>query len=431
MFDATTIKTEFATLAGLRQNNHPDFGLLSPSLLYDGTNTLIQHALINAENLDMCARNYGKYVFTSYGPVTPYAVGDRVTDSAINYECIQAGTGFTPASNPLYWKVLNLLDLFLQDVFANAAEDVVNEVFNKKRLNGQTKTLLASHELYSGAGNMNDLIINEGALVGLQIKLLQNQNIRTVINRIGLQLSATQAEVKLYLFHSSQSEKLATITFAQTKAISFEWHTVNTVLNYDSAGHEPGGAFFLMYAQDELTGQAIKKKHSFHVPPCGWCDAYNVDSFNRYSRYLQINSIRVTAANRSSTGAGLNLWDIEKTEFTSDNNWGLNLALTVRCDLTDFLVREKDSFKYAFRDTVTKKLLEVMANSTRVNGTEAKVPTLARNELMATYAGGMGFMKQYEEQMKAVDIEIADLDETCMPCAKKGGIRYGTHTLAR
>lgn len=39
----------------------------------------------------------------TYSGATAYAVGDIVTSSSINYYCIQAGTGHTPASSPTYW----------------------------------------------------------------------------------------------------------------------------------------------------------------------------------------------------------------------------------------------------------------------------------------------------------------------------------------
>ena len=94
------------------------------------------------------------------------------------------------------------------------------------------------------------------------------------------------------------------------------------------------------------------------------------------------------------------------------------------------MIQQKDVFKYAMRDMVTKKLLELMANTTRQNVNQSKLDALARNELMATYAGGMGFMKQLENQIKAVDFEFSGLDDLCMPCNKKGGLGYGTAALS-
>lgn len=47
----------------------------------------------------------------AYNAGTAYAVGDRVTSSGIVYACIQAGTGQTPASSPLYWTAITQYSL--------------------------------------------------------------------------------------------------------------------------------------------------------------------------------------------------------------------------------------------------------------------------------------------------------------------------------
>jgi len=39
----------------------------------------------------------------AYGGATPYVIGDLVLSGGINYYCIQAGTGKTPATEPTYW----------------------------------------------------------------------------------------------------------------------------------------------------------------------------------------------------------------------------------------------------------------------------------------------------------------------------------------
>lgn len=427
MFDRDTIKTNFASLAGLRQNDNPAFGLLSPAILYvPGTNTQIQHPLVNIENLDACARNYGKYVFPAWSNVTAYVVGDRVAIGGINYEALVDNTGVVPNSDPATWKVLNLLDLFLIDVWNSAAEDVVQEVFLQKRIDAQVKTLLSSQRFYEGAGNMTNTIVNEGDLRGVMIKLRYTENILVKIEKIGLQLTAAQADLKLYLYHSSQKEKVATITINHTKVNSFEWHASTINLNYMADAHAPGGVFFLMYDQDELTGQAISMTHNFHLPPCGTCSAENVRAFNLYSKYFEMRSCKVRAADRD----GQDLWDITKTIATPDTNNGLNFQATVRCDLTDFLVRNKDAFQYAFRDLLTQRLLEVMASTTRGNIAQTKADILARNELIASHAGGGGFKEQVARQMKGVNFEISQLNDVCIPCGKKGGIGIGTIGLA-
>lgn len=44
---------------------------------------------------------------SAYAAGTAYALLDQVVSSGIKYVCIQAGTGNTPASSPLFWRVVN------------------------------------------------------------------------------------------------------------------------------------------------------------------------------------------------------------------------------------------------------------------------------------------------------------------------------------
>lgn len=432
MYDRKKVIDALTPLVGLRQNDNPEFENLSPSLLYNGDNVLIQHPLINIENLDMCARNYGKYSFPAYNPLTAYTVGQRVTYNDVNYEAIQNGTGQQPDTSPLYWEVLNLLDLFLQDVWTNAAEETVNEVFNIKKLHGQTKTLLSSLRAFEGVGQFQDKIMNQGDLVGISIKLLAKNNILSVVEQIGIQLSAPVPGLKFYVYHVSQLEPIAEVTVNHTKSSSFQWHNSNIKLNYLSDDYDTSGLFFIMYDQNQIQlsgAQAIKKQHNFNLPPCAYCNAYNLNAFNSYSKYMMINSVRVQAVNRN-TDNPIHLWDVTKTQTTPDNNHGLNFSFTVKCDITDFLVRQADVFKYAMRDVTTGKLLEIMASTTRQNVNQTKLDVLARNELMSKVAGGMGFQDKIVQQLKAVDFEISALDDLCMPCNKKSGLGYGTASLS-
>lgn len=136
-----------------------------------------------------------------------------------------------------------------------------------------------------------------------------------------------------------------------------------------------------------------------------------------------MRAVKVTPGNKNATNPAW-LWDITKTKYTVDNNYGLNFELTVRCDLTNFLVQQKDVFALAMRMMTAQKLLEAMSMTTRQNNTGTKVDVLARNELASTTSGGMGFMKRTDDAIKAVGFDVSDLDATCMPCARTAGVKY-------
>jgi len=431
MYVNPTVQDAFIGLVGLRQTDHPDFPQIDTSLTYTGTNILVHHALLNIENIDMSARNYSKFIFPAYAAGTDYFIGDRVDFSGTIYESLTGviGTpnvGNQPDTNPADWKEVNLLSLYIEDVLRASIDDTVNGVFRKKKLNRQTKMLLQNQRMTDGVGSIGDSIINEGALVGVEIKLKHRNNIQAVINKIGFQVTLANPTLKFLLYHSSQEKVIATIQVNHTKLNSFQWHQTETKLNYNSDDHEAGGVFYLMYDQNDLVGQAIKKKHNFNLPPCHYCNRSEVNYFNAYTKYLIMRTVKVQVADRN----GIDLWDISKTKYVSDNNFGLNFEWTMKCDITNFIVQQKDVFAFALRDMFIKKLLEELMHSTRQNSNQEKLELKARAELQNQSVGGLGLINQVENGLKEVDFEISALDETCMPCNTKGGMRIHASGLS-
>jgi hypothetical protein len=435
MFDATEVKQQFVGLVGFRQNDNPDFEQLASNLLYTGSNILVDHPLCSIENIDAIARNQNKYNYPTYVALTTYAAETpqslvRVKYNSKVYRSLQgANTGNTPDTSPLFWELVPLLSAYLEDVIQSANLDAVVETFNTKKIAMQVKSLLMNQRLYEGSGALTDRVINDGSLVGLMIEMKYTNNIVAIIEKIGLQLTQAQA-ITMRLYHSSQEDAIATVSLNHVKAISFQWHVTTTLrMHYMNPDYESGGCFFLMYDQNDLVGQAVQKRHDF-MKVCGSCSGFNTEALGLFSKYLTIQAVKVPSAARNPDANGVKLWDITKTQIVTDTNFGLNLEVSARCDLTKMLVQQKDLFQYAVRDQVIFRLLKDMANSTRMNTTHTKVDVLARAELQAPIAGGGGFMTRLDRTMKAIDMDISNLSDTCMPCARKKGLSIGTAGLA-
>jgi hypothetical protein len=367
----------------------------------------------------MTARNYDKFNYSAYNAGTTYTIGQQVQDANIVYESLQNGnTGNAPAASPSFWQVVNSFGQYLDELFRESASETVLEVMNRKKVRKETKTLLQNLRLTQGIGTYNDKIVNVGSLVGVEVKLRYNQNILAVINRIGLQFAA-DATFNIYIYHSSQIEPIFTQAVTYTGIGSFNWVELNAKLNYLTESYDAGGVFYVMYDQNDLAVQAVKKKHNFHLAPCGYCNKNEVNNFNIYSRYLQIRTVEVTSSNRN-TDNDIYLWDITKTKYVPDNNFGLNFEFTVKCDLTEFIIQQKNVFEYAYRDMLINRMLEQIANSTRQNNNEEKVSLKARAELQDKKVAGLGFSERLEKQLEAVDFELSRLDDVCMPCNDPG-----------
>lgn len=443
MFDPTIIQNEFLGLVGLRQTNDPDFPQLAPDLLYNGDNELLNHPLLNIENISMNAKNFSDYAYPAWSNVTNYKVGNKVKVDSVIYEAIQDNVGQDPTTiDSTYWIVVDYLSEYLLDIFNSEAKQLVQSLFDLKRDQKNTKSLIQTMRFYDGAGNLNDKILNQGKLVGVSFELVYTQNLVAIIERIGLQLTGSAADVPFYVYHSSQAKPIATFTVNQTGAWGFQWHTPATKIKMHSLNnsYDSGGLFFIMYDQNNIGGRmAINRRMNFHLGPCAGCGPYNFIAYQRISRFLAMKAVQVDAVNRvrfdDEAGEfvadpnGVDMWSIDNTTLALDTNWGLNFDVTVRCDLTEFLVAQKDVFANALSDAITVRLLNDMINSTSKNGINTQTRTLAEKALGSISLGGGGLRDKATYSLKQINFEIAELDQVCMPCDKKGGIRVTSFGL--
>lgn len=435
MYDIQRIQDEFMGLVGLRQSDNPEFDKLSDDIIKSSTNVLIQHPLLNIENLDMCARNYGDYTYDSYSAGSEYEQGDRIKDNGIVYESQEDDNIGQSLTDTPWWLPISLLSLYLEDVFRNGIDDVVNKMVNEKKLRREAKQLLDNVILYEGQGSKNDLIVNDGSLVGFAIKLKYSRNLSAIVKRIGHQFSGI-GDFEIWVYHSSQvAEPIAVIDITHDKPASFQWTASTQKLKSIDDSYDAGGEFYFMYDQNLIPGQAVNKNRRFGWDrrPCGTCSGLDLRMWNLYSKYMTIRAIKVPAANRvlpegSDDSAPDQLWDINLQQYV-DTNWGLNFELMVKCDLTDLLIQHKDTFAIALRDTITVKLMENLANSTRQNVAETKVAPKAMIALQDKAVGGGNLRADAERQIKTMDFEFSGFNDYCLPCNNATGLNYGAGGL--
>src|SRR5688572_6580499 len=104
MFNPLLLGNSFLGLAGLRPVDHPDFEQIPSTLLFNGSNVLIDHPLVNIENLDMCARNYSLFQFPEYVPATVYGIDTPQVPVRVRHEGkvyrskVADNTGANPAA---------------------------------------------------------------------------------------------------------------------------------------------------------------------------------------------------------------------------------------------------------------------------------------------------------------------------------------------
>jgi hypothetical protein len=435
MYDIQRIQDAFMGLVGLRQTDNPEFDKLSSDLIKSSSNVLIQHPLLNIENLDMCARNYSEYNFDAYNALTEFEQGDRVKDAGIVYESQQDNNTGNSLSDTTWWLPVSLLSLYLEDVFRNGIDDVVNKMVNLKKLRREAKQLLDNVMLYEGIGTKNDLIVNDGSLVGFAFRLKYSRNLAAIVKRIGHQFSGT-GNFEMWVYHSSQVDApIAIIDITHNKPASFQWTVSTQSLLYVDESYDAGGEFYFMYDQNLIPGQAVNKTRKFgwDQRPCGTCSGYDLRMWNLYSKYMTVRAIKVPAASRvlpdgSDDSAPDQLWDINTHQYV-DTNWGLNFEFMMKCDLTDLLLQHKETFAMPLRDEITVKLMENLANSTRQNVAETKVAPKALIALQDKAVGGGNLRAAADISLKTVDFEFSGFNDFCLPCNNAKGLNYGAGGL--
>jgi hypothetical protein len=184
------------------------------------------------------------------------------------------------------------------------------------------------------------------------------------------------------------------------------------------------------YYEDDLIGQAIEKTDiDFRIGPKRCCNKYSYDLFATWTRYLSVIPFSVSSENLNGT----QLWDVDKTNPQYYTNFGINLELSVKCDLTDFICNQATTFAEAIQKHLALELIKEMAYGTRNNYIAAKIQQMTEDiKLSAHFAiqnkdnNTAGLALEVERLIKAVDIDMSHLHSVCMPCRTARGVASKT-----
>jgi hypothetical protein len=412
-------------LVGFRQNQNPNYPVLTPSLLVSSSGLYFQdeHPLLTVENLDQALTNYDAYPYDAFDVDAEYETGDKVR--AVNlkvYESlVDANTGNEPSASPADWAEVNLFSQKLEAVVRSAINKLAAQTFQLKKLRQSTKTLIENTQLFSGNGSLIDKEIKVSRFVGFIVTLADHRDLITILRRVGTQFTQLQTGFKLFIFHTSQSDPIDILTFDITKQNSFEWHLINFSFKYLSDDYAPGGSFRIGYYEDLLTGQAINRGYDFQSAPlpCNCNDWFSL--YQKWSQFITIQPFEVTPdIVPDEEGAGAAMWDPTREVISWSKSYGLNFDLSVRCDCTDFLCREKTLFTQVLMKQVAFDLMSEIAYSVRNNVIAKETRDLAMYALETRPNSNPGMRKQLDTAIEEMDFDTSDLNEACLPCKDSG-----------
>ena len=124
----------------------------------------------------------------------------------------------------------------------------------------------------------------------------------------------------------------------------------------------------------------------------------------------------------------LHLWDAENNQYTYDNNYGINLEVSVTCDITDFIIEQRTLFQDVIIKQVSVDMLREFAYNTNVRTNRHSI-NASRPDILYEIDGDSSSIKksglnyQLDMAFNAIKLNTEGLDRICMPC-KNNGIKY-------
>ncbi len=301
-------------------------------------------------------------------------------------------------------------------------------MFQYKALDRNTKSVVENIYLFDGAANRNQTVTKMGRFVGFCVRLQKQKHLTALLRKIGTQFNNATGAITLYVYHESRVEPILTRTINHTLAGSLQWTNMeDVVLPYSADNQDAGGAFYIGYYEDDLPSgvQAITRNdYKWNTGPCGTCASASTDRlfFQKWSAYMNWTPITVQASMIDSSPAR-NKFANENVGFLFDVNFGLNFHLTVKCDLTDFILENISNLDEAYANQIAYELLNSMAFTLRDNGDAKQLRDKALYE--ATRQDASGITKKLEDSFKALDFSMSGFNTLCLPDNRRTGARTG------
>lgn len=438
MYRIKEIQDALLHVCGWEQSYNPkeaidsDLTRSESGLMFQGA-----HPLLTLDTMRAIMPDDWGYQYPEWNSRETYSAGTIVqydlngNDDELYWESIRDNnTNEIPGESVLFWKPYNILSDFLERVTRNGIATAIQTFTQIKQLDKETRNLLERRTFFDGAGRIRATLQNTHKLVGFEIVPVRALGVTAKIEKIGLQMTGGTGIVKMYLFHSSQIDPIKTFDLDfQVKNGGFQWFTLeDCFLPYISKDNNSGGSWFLCYNQDELPQgmEAINVSKDWSREPCGACNIGSVEVWRELTKYLQVTPFMYNAPETFAEYP--ELWDIAYTMYTNTQNYGLNCEITVGCDLTDFIISQRQIFQDVIQKQVAVIALRALAMNPNVrvnryqsNATRTDILYELDGNTSGVRPGGLGY--QLKKAYEALKLDTQGLDRVCLSCNNRG-VRY-------
>lgn len=433
MVRAIDIQEKLLHLIGWEQNYDTSDLKISDALTVSESGLYFQqiHPLLTLQNMSCIAPDFKNMTFEEYDAEKPYSKGNVIKYESLLYKALQNSTGKQPDIESEYWVETNPFSEWLESKTKASIQKAISRYCNEKTVEETNKPLCESRTLFDGTGRLVDTVKNKKNLVGFEIIPVRAKGVTTKINKICLQFTKA-GEYTLYLMHSSMDAPVKIIKLNKIRDNSAEWFTVDDLyLPYQSEDNDAGGSWYLCYFQSELPegSQAIRKNKDWSKEPCGSCSRRELLAWMAWSKYLEIHPFFVNEE-LVEIEEELHLWDVDNNQYTYDNNYGLNLEITISCDITDFIIEQRMLFQDIIAKQVAVDMLREFAYNANVRTNRHSI-NASRLDILYEVDGDSSSMKksglsyQLDMAFKAIKLSTEGIDRVCLPC-KNNGIKYRT-----
>jgi len=419
MFRISTLKTELTGLIGFRGSVATGYPALDTEITASTSGMYINdfHPVLTTEVLEAVAPQFKGY--TAFSATATYGLADRVMNGDIAWQSKAAANyGHTPSVGA-YWETM--FSLWLREKYNASVANLFNRLATEKKINTSTKSIFENRQLFLGSGNMTDTITPSGRFVGLAVQPRNINNVRITIDRIGLQFSQIQTDLYIYLFNSQSETYIKRQAVSTSTANKFEWVSLTDFdidfVNY-SGDIDSGSVWYIGYFEDDIAGNAINKAYSWREGPCRGCPGSlpEYSLWNTWSKYYSVIPIEF----RTLDGTNL-----PTNEGYSMLSYGLNLAMSVKPDVTDILISNKGALTYPLGLQFAVDMVTWIAYNPprRTGALQANIQAGTLLYDINGENGSGGLKKELANALKALDFDFSDLS-TALPAQRPGPIRY-------
>lgn len=437
MFSASILDSAILHTVGWRQSVDPSVNIADSLLVSESGKYYEQaHPLLTLTALKAIAPNFSAFTYPKWDADTKYSIGSIVEYEGAFYVAQISNVDKEPhaGQNTSEWGLTTLFSLWLERKMRDSIISVLSNINTKKLVGEESKNIVEHKMLYDGAGNVKNLDNTSSGFVGFEIVPVRAQAAVLRIEKIGLQVvkktSSNDQSVDFYIFHSSQVEpvKIVKVPLSSSASTRMNWTGDLAIsLPYFDRTTDAGGSWYVGYFIDNLPDQCtpVYKDRDWSKVPCDFCDDTAV-GFNMLSKYIEVYPV----ANSEASAEEL---DIAKNVYTQYNNHGINLELSVTCDLTPFFITHKrifaDVIMLQFAVDMLREMLynpNVRINRTALLASRSDIVIALEGDVQ-TAKGGLtgGLTSKLNAAYEAIQIDLKGLDRVCLKC-KNRGIKYRT-----